>query len=243
MSEWFKHWFNSPYYHILYQHRDEEEARLLVQAISDRLPHDKGSQLLDLACGKGRHALEFARHGFRVTGADLSPASIEAALAFSTDNPEFVIHDMRKVFRINYFDVIVNLFTSFGYFRTAHDHHLAARAIALGLKPDGYFVFDFVNQSHALQQIQAQPDELKVLDGIEFRIQRLFESNQYIKRIQFEAEGRTWQFEERVNSLTYDWARELFESQGLHLQDAFGNYSLETYEPNSSPRMILLFKK
>ena len=243
MSEWFKHWFNSPYYHILYQHRNEEEARKFVQTISKRLPPVSASRLLDLACGKGRHALEFARLGFQVTGADLSPASIEAALDSSTDNPEFVIHDMRKVFRINYFDVIVNLFTSFGYFRTTHDHQLAARAIALGLKPEGHFVFDFVNQSYAVQQIHAQPVEIKVLDGIEFRIQRLYESNQYIKQIQFDADGKTWHFEERVNSLTYDWARELFESQNLRLQDTFGDYTLKAYEPKSSPRMILLFKK
>ncbi|MBK8685345.1 MAG: class I SAM-dependent methyltransferase [Bacteroidetes bacterium] len=243
MSEWFKDWFDSRYYHLLYEHRNETEAVDFVNTLCDYLSAPPEALLLDLACGKGRHAKQFARRGFRVTGADLSLASIEAASKEGNDMLEFVVHDMRNLFRINYFDIICNLFTSFGYFRSKHDHILAARSIASGLRPGGTFVFDFVNQAYAFQQISAKPSEKIEKGGITFEIERTVQGSQMIKSIRFRDGDHSFHFEEKVNSFSKDEAIRLFESVGLHWKEAFGSYQLQPYDESGSPRMILIFEK
>lgn len=84
--EWFEDWFNSPYYHLLYSHRDEEEANLFMQHLLDRLKPAPNSRILDLACGKGRHAQFIASKGFDVIGVDLAENSIAEALHKSAPN-------------------------------------------------------------------------------------------------------------------------------------------------------------
>ncbi|MCB0541647.1 MAG: SAM-dependent methyltransferase, partial [Bacteroidetes bacterium] len=67
-TEWYKEWFNTKYYHILYKNRDFEEAELFINNLVDYLKIEKDSKILDLACGKGRHSYFLAKKGFDVTG-------------------------------------------------------------------------------------------------------------------------------------------------------------------------------
>ena len=79
-KEWFKDWFNTSYYHTLYKHRDESEAHRFIDHLCAYLKVKKGSKILDLACGKGRHALHLAKKGYQTTGVDLSEESINLSL-------------------------------------------------------------------------------------------------------------------------------------------------------------------
>ena len=81
-KEWFSTWFDSPYYHILYAKRDEQEAADFIASLLQKLHLAPGSRVLDAACGKGRHAITLQQLGFSVDAFDLSPANIEAAQAF-----------------------------------------------------------------------------------------------------------------------------------------------------------------
>ena len=137
---WFKDWFNSPYYHKLYAHRDEMEAAGFIDKLIAHLQPAKGARMLDVACGKGRHSMQLAANGFDVTGIDLSKESIAYALQNESDHLHFYEHDMRLPFWINYFDVAFNFFTSFGYFNTQREHDNAIRTIATSLSP---VVFSF----------------------------------------------------------------------------------------------------
>lgn len=83
-NEWFEDWFDSPYYHLLYKNRSEEEANQFVEKCVEVLATKPNETLLDLACGKGRHSVAFAAHGLDVTGVDLSRESIEYALQSET---------------------------------------------------------------------------------------------------------------------------------------------------------------
>ena len=65
---WFEDWFNSPYYHQLYKHRDEEEAELFLQELITHLKPPAGARMIDWACGKGRHCKVLNDMGFDVTG-------------------------------------------------------------------------------------------------------------------------------------------------------------------------------
>ena len=76
---WFVNWFDSPYYHTLYKNRDEKEAQVFIDNLVHHLQIKKGSKLIDIACGKGRHATYFNSLGLDVVGVDLSPNSIASA--------------------------------------------------------------------------------------------------------------------------------------------------------------------
>ena len=149
-SEWFADWFDSPYYHILYQNHNEQSAKDFIDNLFKKLTPQYATlhptsyyKILDLACGKGRHSRYMASKGFDVTGTDLSENSIRYARQFESDNLSFFEHDMRKPFRINYFDYIFNIFTSFGYFDRDEDNVTALKCVHDGLKDDGTFILDY----------------------------------------------------------------------------------------------------
>ena len=76
-KEWFTSWFDSPYYHNLYENRNNQEAADFVLHLIDLIQPKKESRILDVACGRGRHAIELSRLGYNVTGIDLSSESIK----------------------------------------------------------------------------------------------------------------------------------------------------------------------
>src|SRR5262249_52369317 len=134
MVEWYKEWFNSPFYHKLYFERDEKEAQKFISKLLDYLKPPKDSRVLDVACGKGRHSRFLAQQGLEVTGIDLSPDSIAFAKQFENSHLYFFQHDMRLPAWINYFDYAFNFFTSFGYFKTRREHDDAIGSIVRSLK-------------------------------------------------------------------------------------------------------------
>ena len=122
--EWFKDWFNSKYYHVLYKNRNEAEASRFIDKLTDHLQLRKDHLIWDLACGKGRHAVYLNGKGFNVIGTDLSENNVKCAAEKSNKNLEFYVHDMRSPFRVNYFSHVFNLFTSIGYFENEKDNFL-----------------------------------------------------------------------------------------------------------------------
>ena len=78
---WFEKWFSDKLYLDLYQHRDEEDARWIINLLQRSIAVKTNARVLDIACGSGRHSIELARRGFEVTGFDLS---------------EFLINEARK---------------------------------------------------------------------------------------------------------------------------------------------------
>ncbi len=240
-KEWFADWFDSKYYHILYQHRDYSEAARFVDNLVDYLSLPNSSILLDLACGQGRHAIHLAKKGFTVTGLDLSRKSILEAQKTVLPNLEFYEHDMRKPFRSNYFDVIFNLFTSFGYFDDIKENQRAINHVYSGLKPNGIFVMDFLNLNWVKAGLVEK--EQKTIDGITFDIQREISNGKIRKKIRFEAEGQLFAFEEQVAALDKTAIISYIENAGLKLLQSFGDYDLQPFNEHSSSRLILIAKK
>ena len=240
-SEWFTDWFDSPYYHILYQSHDDSEARLFIDNLMGVLPLREGTRILDLACGKGRHARYLAEKGFDVTGLDVSVSSISFARHFEHERLSFYQHDMRLPFRINYFDAILNIFTSFGYFSTDQDHEKTLRNVFRGLKPGGLFVLDFFNAAWVRSSLIR--NEIKTLDGIEFHLKKSIRGKHVFKQVSFETGGRRFQFRERVRLFTLDDFRQMFSAAGLQLRHTYGNHDLEPFDPAISKRLILIAEK
>lgn len=239
-NPWYKSWFNSPFYHKLYFDRDEAEASVFINNLMQFLQPEPGARMLDVACGKGRHALQMAGLGFDVTGIDLSPESIRIARSMEADNLHFLVHDMRLPFWSHYFDHTFNLFTSFGYFLTQHENNSAMRMMAQSIKPGGKLVIDYLNTAPAVKN--SIPEQLKSIEGTEFFIKKWSDDLHFHKTIKVTDPSlkEPLHFTERVSKFSLANFDEMFEKQNLRLEHCFGNYSLEPYDLQRSPRMIMI---
>ena len=240
-SPWYQVWFDSPWYNLLYRNRDESEAIRFIDRLADYLKPLPESTILDLACGQGRHSRRLVQLGFDVTGIDLSPQNILAARARENDFLSFFEHDMRLPFRINYFQYIFNFFTSFGYFEYQRDNLQCLVSIRKGLKPSGILVIDFLNVAYAVKHLVGQ--EERVEEGVIFKIKREFTGRHFIKEINITDGPVQKTFTERVQGITLDQFQEYFLQAGLKLIECFGSYDLECYDPENSPRLIMIAQK
>lgn len=241
---WFKDWFNSHYYHLLYQHRDDQEALSFIRALIGHLQPTPGAAMLDVACGKGRHSKVLNDMGFDVTGIDLSGASIAEAKADENDSLHFFQHDMRLPFWVNYFQYAFNFFTSFGYFRTRREHDNAIRTIAQSLRPGGVLVLDYLNVHYVEDHIEKSKTVRQ--EDVTFHITKWHDDNHFFKQIQITDAAHTTPhhlYTERVAKFSLGDFTEMMAYQGLQVQEVFGNYSLGAYHVRQSPRMIMVARK
>ena len=240
-AEWFKDWFNSPYYHLLYNNRNENEAVFFINNLCAHLILKPEANVWDLACGKGRHSISLNKRGFNVVGTDLSQNSIKEASGNSNSSMDFFVHDMREPFRINYFDAVFNLFTSIGYFENFNDNFSVFKNVAKALKPNGVFVVDFLNSENISNSIKTSYQEKR--EDVIFKIEKKIENNSIIKHIEFSDGDKDFYFEESVSLLKKEDFENFAISAGLKIVNMFGNYKLDPFEPNTSERLIILFKK
>lgn len=240
-KEWFSSWFDTPYYHILYKNRDYNEASMFIDNITSFLKLKKDTQCWDLCCGKGRHSIYLNKKGYKVVGTDLSEQSINEANKSANDYLEFYSHDMRKLFRTNYFDVVFNLFTSFGYFDKRQDDLNVFNSVVKALKPGGLFVFDFLNAEYVKNNLMV--NDVKQEENIEFTITKTLENNTVVKSIEFTDNGVNYHFEERVKLFDKSYFESLAHDCGLNILNTFGNYNLDEFELSQSPRLILVLQK
>ncbi|MCW3086063.1 MAG: Methyltransferase type 11 [Bacteroidetes bacterium] len=240
-TNWFESWFDSNYYHILYKHRSCDEAEEFIDKLVTFFNPQKHARCLDLACGKGRHSVFLNKKGLDVTGIDLSPESIKFASQFENDELHFYVHDMRKLFRTNYFDYTVNLFTSFGYFENERDDLATMDAVTKGLKPGGMFVIDFFNEKKVLANLKPYYD--MDVEGIHFTIAKKEENGIIIKHISFTDKGKNYQFEERVKALSLKHFENYFNTCGLKIVQLWGDYNLGAFDLENSDRLIIVAQK
>lgn len=118
----------------------------------------KGSRVLDIPCGTGRHAVRLARRGATVLGVDLTEAYLREArrAAKRLPNARFVRGDMRRIPLENEFDAAINLWTSFGYFDKPSDDAATLRGIARALKPGGLFLIDLADITAIRRRLQSR---------------------------------------------------------------------------------------
>jgi SAM-dependent methyltransferase len=238
-SNWFASWFDSPYYHILYKERNYREAQIFMDNLTHYLNLPEKAKVLDLACGKGRHAIYLNQLGYQVLGVDLSVNSIETASKNANETLRFEVHDMREPFDEK-FDAIFNLFTSFGYFECDEDHLKTLVAIKESLTEYGFGVIDFMNVNQVLATLV--PEETKSVDGIDFHIKRYHTEGYIFKEISFTDNSQDYHYTEKVRAFTLQDFQSLMEQAGIYLLDIFGDYKLKKFHKTESERLIMIFK-
>jgi SAM-dependent methyltransferase len=192
-----------------------------------------------LACGKGRHSIFLNSLGYDVTGVDLSEQSIKKASQSSNDRLKFMIHDMRYPIESNY-DVILNMFTSFGYFNSIDDNFNVLKTIKNSLNKDGIGVIDFMNSNYIINHLV--PQNNVEIDGIQFDIKRNFKDGIITKIITVTDGDQTTKYEERVRAFNQQDFFSMISDANLRFVKCFGSYDLDPYNAQTSERLILIFK-
>jgi ubiquinone/menaquinone biosynthesis C-methylase UbiE len=150
MKNWQKKYFNPEFYNPACPRartRAPQEAAFAIKAIGAK----KGWRILDIACGPGRHSIEFARKGMAITGLDFCKPYLNEARANAKTlklDIKFVHGDMRKMPFDSEFDAAICMFTSFGYFDEAGNMRVL-KSIAKALKPGGKLLLDIMSRDAA----------------------------------------------------------------------------------------------
>ncbi|HTK11705.1 MAG TPA: class I SAM-dependent methyltransferase [Ktedonobacteraceae bacterium] len=169
---WYQNFFGDDYIRIylpfLPAHRTEQD----VANILELLPLPPQSQILDLCCGQGRHAIPLARAGYQLTGLDLSQPLLELAIDEANRQDveiTWLQSDMREIPFEQTFDAVINIFTSFGYLENEEEDLHVLEQVAKSLKPAGLFLLETVYQPKVLRaftphSIIRYPDGMLVLE-------------------------------------------------------------------------------
>jgi 2-polyprenyl-3-methyl-5-hydroxy-6-metoxy-1,4-benzoquinol methylase len=244
--EWFEEWFDHPLYLKVYHHRDAEEADRCVRTILRLTGIDPAQEptpsVLDVACGAGRHAHAFARAGLGVTANDLSPFLLDQAreqAAAESLEIGFSQQDMRAIRFERRFDLVAQLFSSFGYFDSDDEDRAVIKSIAALIEPDGWYVLDLINPSQLKRNFAPRTERSAgTLSIIE---ERTLTELHVTKRITLcEENGKEHSFSESVRLYSLDEATALLESGGFHVEQIIGDYDGNAFDIATSPRMMLL---
>ena len=237
---WFKTWFDTSYYHKLYQNHNNQEASVFMNVLLQYLQPARGARMLDLGCGKGRHSKYLAQKGFDVTGLDLSFSSIREAKNWETPSLRFRRHDMRNPFGTASYDYVFSFFTSFGYFKNWIENDRVVSNMAAALKQNGYLLLDYLNTPYVEKNLIAL--EEKEIEGTKYRINR-WSTNAFIyKQITVFDPGleQPLEFVEKVAKFSATDFEHFFAAHGLQTVQFFGDYNLSAYHPDYSKRLIAL---
>jgi SAM-dependent methyltransferase len=233
-ADWFEEWFGEDYLRI-YQHRDESEAERAVDLIAAHLPGGEIQAVLDLACGAGRHSKPLCERWWTV-GLDLSASLLRVARGEAPNAP-YVRADMRELpFADQSFDLVVNLFTSFGYFEDDREHARVLNRVRDAMKPGGTFVIDFLNASQVRRNLV--PYDERVANGVTIEQSRtITPDDRFVeKTIRLRERGR--EYVERVRLLSAGDLERMLGAAGFDVVHCFGDYTGAHWSENS-PRTIL----
>ncbi|HJQ10689.1 MAG TPA: class I SAM-dependent methyltransferase [Gemmatimonadaceae bacterium] len=233
-ADWFEEWFGEDYLHI-YQHRDETEAESVIELISTNLVGRQIDAVLDLACGAGRHSKVLEERWWTV-GLDLSMSLLKIARRETRDAP-YVRADMRELpFAADTFDLVVNLFTSFGYFDDDREHVRVLGCLGDSMKVGGTLVIDFLNAAHVRQSLVSYDE--RVENGITIeQHRRISPDNRFVEK-KIRLREREREYIERVRLLSPKDLERMLITAGFQLTKVFGDYAGTTWS-ESSPRTIL----
>jgi 2-polyprenyl-3-methyl-5-hydroxy-6-metoxy-1,4-benzoquinol methylase len=244
MSDWFEEWFSSEEYLTVYAHRDEKEAQQLLELILKNVRLSKESRILDLACGAGRHSIAFAQKGYNVTAIDLSESLLNIGRKEASKlglQIEFSKQDIRTVKVEGFFQLVLNLFTSFGYFENDRENFDIFRTAYRYLFKDGYFVFDFLNESYVKSHLVPFSEDEK--NSCIIKQSRSIESGSVVKKIELRFGDKQQVFFEKVKLYDYNILTNELQKTGFMIAGLYGDYNGGKFNKETSSRLIAICKK
>lgn len=204
----------------------------------------KGEKILDLACGHGRHSIKLKERGYDVIGVDINEKFLEVAREQAEEKSldiEFRREDMRDLEYEEEFDIVLLIFTSFGYFYDK-DNFEVLKKIYRALKPGGLFCLDIPNRDAVMRnwrehEVTEREDGLMV-DRNSFDVDT---GRILTERIILKGDERSDQ-EYWIRIYSFTEIREKLKDAGFEIHSAFGNWKGENLSTENS-RMITIAKK
>jgi len=239
-GEWWEQFFHGPWGRWqaagIWHDRTEAEAGF----IADALDLCAGDEVLDVACGTGRHAIALANRGMQVTGIDFNAAALELAAVAAdgcTPAPRFVKSDMRCLRFRDRFDAAYCFWTSFGYFEDESHDLVVAKRIAEALRPGGRFLLDLQVTETILPRFEPGHSELLDAAGSrELREQRKLDHA--TGRVEadwiFIEEGRSESWHSSIRLYSYHELCALLREAGFARFEAFDTQTGEPFSLGSS---------
>ena len=243
-NEWFKDWFASEEYLDVYNHRNSSDAEKLVNLILTTVPIKDGAKILDAACGTGRHSIILAKKGFNITAFDLSKTLLNIGKNKSKEfelDINFINADIRKFILNVRFSLIVNLFTSFGYFESDEENFSFVHNAFSMLEENGWYVLDFLNKAYVEKNIVSHSE--RIVNNKIIKENRKIFSGRVIKDIQIIDGENQLNFVESVRLYSPDYIVKSFERIGFKAEKIFGSYLGEKFNKEESKRLIIFFRK
>lgn len=241
---WFRRHFNEDY-RVIYQGRDRAQADLEAASMVRELKIQPEDSVLDLCCGYGRHLTALDDLGIRAVGVDLSRQLL--AHAAPGARRRLICADMRSLpfaGGLAGFQVVLNFFTSFGYFDTDAENLQAAQEIGRVLAPTGRFALDLMNATPAIESLVPRSErqagsylirETRSHDSRRHRIEKSIE-------LVDETNGSTRRYFESVRVFSPHEIVSLLGTAGLHVERILGDFQGNPYTPRSE-RMVVLGKR
>ena len=241
-----RNWFQDTFdalYPIIYAHRTIKaaERECLFSIEQTRMTADDA--VLDLCCGGGRHIAHVRKVAGHVVGLDYSPHLLEMARELLGADQVLIRGDMRNIPFSGAFDIVVNYFTSFGYFRDPAENAKVVRDMAIALKPDGRFFIDYLCKEWAIANLEEETR--RSVEGFQIVERRWVEQDE--SRINkatniVRGDDEIKHSGESVQLYTMEEFSALLQEGGLTIDSLYGDYDGSPCTP-SSPRMIAVGRK
>jgi SAM-dependent methyltransferase len=243
---WWEDIFGEDFTRAVPRLSDKQVARE-VDFIEESLGVAKGGVVLDLGCGAGHHAVDFASRGYGVVGYDLSVYQLALAADVAQERDQkinFLHGDMREMAFEAMFDGIYCWNTSFGYFEEEKNAAVAER-IFRALKPGGMFLIDVANRDFAAtyspSQLWYEGDSCVCMDdmSVDFITSRL-----RVKRSVIFDDGRSRECSYSIRLYSLHELGKLLHDVGFRVTEASGHPSMPgVFFGEQSPRLIVLAQK
>ena len=247
-SAWYVDFFRSDYLNVYGHMFTEERAEKESAFVASALDLKPGALVLDLCCGQGRHSVQLAKRGLKVTGLDLNPDYVELAQQAAKSSKveiETVAADMREIPFENKFDAIVNMYSSFGYLESEAEDLKVLESAARALKRGGQVLLDMLNREWAIDNY-IQNDWHTGADGtlyVERRDLDLATSRMHVHFIVIDPKGgRRESIGHNIRLYTLTEMTRLLERVGLRVKSLLGGFDGEEYAIGTR-RMIIVAKK
>jgi SAM-dependent methyltransferase len=209
----------------------------VVALLTRRLPWRAGWRVLDVGCGAGRHARALAAAGARPIGLDLSRALLLRAREAAVP---LVRADMRRLpVRAASVDLVVNLFTSFGYFARDEEHARVLHGMGECLVDGGWFAMDFLNADTVRRGLVAEEEQVLGTGRAKITRELVEDGRRVVKTITV-PDGR--RFVERVRLFQPEELETMLVAAGLSVHERLGDYDGGPLLAGA-PRTILLARR